>query len=70
MKFSLRNLLLVIAFLAAWLGVILSESDKKIRSHAVKMNQERMLIENSERFKHPITQDEIKKAIRSKLTMK
>lgn len=69
MTFSLRNILIVVCFLAFWLGLILSKGDQKIRAQAKQLQQDLELIEKSKSFLGPITEEELQRSNRTKLTM-
>ena len=69
MKFSLRNTLVVISFLAILLGYILSDEDVKLKGRAVRLQQELELIERAKEFNQPLAAAELEKAIRANLTM-
>ena len=65
MKFSLRNILIANAFLAASLGLLLSDADVKLKRHAAQMEQQQQLIEQSKSFHLPLTKEEIDRNVRN-----
>ena len=50
MRFSLRNLLMAIIFMAAFLGLLLADHDAKLKRQAILFQQQRELIERSKSF--------------------
>ena len=59
MKFSLRNILFVIAFIAILLGHILSDKDSEIKGRAVQLEYELELIEKAKSFRQPLVQADL-----------
>ncbi len=64
MRFSLRNLLMAIIFMAAFLGLLLADHDAKLKRQAILFQQQRELIERSKSFHLPITQAELDQNIK------
>lgn len=59
MKFSLRNILIVIAFIALLLGHILSDNDNEIKGRASQLEEDLELIEKAKSFSQPIVQADL-----------
>jgi len=64
LKFSVSNLLMVLTFSALWIALILPDHDSKIKIRAVKLQQELELIKRAKQFEAPISDEELKEAIR------